>query len=154
MQQGNLNLSWNTNNQFYGYVADNNIYTYTGELVGVNLAKYQEVEQALIKCKNKLIELGEIKVPKTPEEIIKEQNEMLEKQSNIVNEMMNKYAELQQQMEVLKNGCKSTQRSDKLSPAGDERESRASIDKGSGDGGPVKDKNKGRCNTSTPSSEK
>lgn len=154
MQQGNLNLSWNTNNQFYGYVADNNIYTYTGELIGVNLAKYKEVEQALMKCKNRLIELGEIKIPKTPEEIIQEQNEMLEKQSNIVNEMMSKYAELQQQMEVLKNGCESTQRPNKLSTTGDEGKSGASVSKSSGDGGSVKDKNKGRCNSSTSSSEK
>ena len=97
MTQANYtNISFNTNTFFSGYVADNNIYTINGELIGVNLGKYQEVEQGLITCKNRLIELGEIKVPKTQEEIIKEQSEMLEKQQIILNEIMAK-------MELFKN---------------------------------------------------
>ena len=50
MQQGNYtNITWNGNNSFVGHVYDNNIYTMTGEQVGVNLAKYQDVEKALLK---------------------------------------------------------------------------------------------------------
>ena len=36
------------NLRFTGYVYDNNIYNYTGEQIGVNMARYQEVEQALV----------------------------------------------------------------------------------------------------------
>ena len=80
MTQANYtNISFNSSNFFSGYVADNNIYTINGELIGVNLAKYQEVEQGLLKCKNRLIELGEIKVPKTQEEIIAEQTSIIER---------------------------------------------------------------------------
>lgn len=97
MQQGNYtNITWNGTNNFAGYVFENNIYTITGEQIGVNLAKYQEVEQALLKCKNRLIELGEIKVPKTPEQIIQEQSEMLEKQSQAITQLLEKVNGLEQ----------------------------------------------------------
>ncbi len=104
MQQGNLNLSWNTNNQFYGYVLDNNIYTYTGELIGVNLAKYQEVEAGLQKCRDKLVELGVIVPEKTPEEIIKEQSELLKKQSEVCNSLMAQMQEMNIKLAELKGG--------------------------------------------------
>lgn len=94
MQQGNItSINWNASNFFSGYVADNNIYTYTGEIIGVNLKKYEEVKQALEKCKNRLIELGEIKLPKTPEEIMKEQTALIEKQSDLINKLMEKINE-------------------------------------------------------------
>lgn len=97
MQQGNYtNITWNGNNSFAGYVYDNNIYTITGEQVGVNLAKYQDVEKALLKCKNRLIELGEIKVPKTPEQIIQEQSDILEKQTQAINKLLEKVNEYEQ----------------------------------------------------------
>lgn len=97
MQQGNYtNITWNGTNNFAGYVFEDNIYTITGEQIGVNLAKYQEVEQALLKCKNRLIELGEIKVPKTPEQIIQEQSEMLEKQSQAITQLLEKVNGLEQ----------------------------------------------------------
>lgn len=83
------------NLRFTGYVYDNNIYTYTGEQIGVNLAKYQEVEQALVKCKNRLIELGEIKVPKTPEQIIQEQQQLLDRQTTAINTLLEKVNELE-----------------------------------------------------------
>lgn len=102
MQQGNLNLSWNTNNQFYGYVADNNIYTYTGELIGVNLAKYQEVEAGLQKCRDKLVELGVIVPEKTPEEIMKEQAELLKKQSEVCSSLMAQMQEINAKFAELK----------------------------------------------------
>lgn len=85
-----INTSWNSNLTFLGYVNNNDIYTSNGELIGVNLAKYQEVEQALLTCKNRLIELGEIKVPKTQEEIIAEQTKLIETQQALLNEIMAK----------------------------------------------------------------
>lgn len=94
MQQGNItSINWNANNFFSGYVSDNNIYTYAGEIIGVNLKKYEEVRQALEKCKNRLIELGEIKIPKTPEEMMKEQTALIEKQSELINKLMEKINE-------------------------------------------------------------
>lgn len=102
MQQGNYtNITWNGNNSFVGYVCDNNIYTMAGEQVGVNLAKYQDVEKALLKCKNRLIELGEIKVPKTPEQIIQEQSDMLEKQTQAINKLLEKVNEYEQHHQLI-----------------------------------------------------
>lgn len=141
MQQGNLNLSWNANTSFYGYVSDNNIYTNLGEQVGVNLAKYNEVEQALIKCKNRLIELGEIKIPKTPDEIIKEQSEMIEKQNIAINQMLKK-------MEEMTNGYGTTKGDNQLSTSEYERESEPSSIESVGDGRPNTNKNKGGRNKS------
>lgn len=89
MQQGNItSINWNNTNQFFAYINEGNIYQYDGQLVGVHINKYKEVEDALKKCKDKLIELGIIKMPKTPEEIIKEQTEMIEKQQALLNEIM------------------------------------------------------------------
>ena len=135
MQQGNLNLSWNANTSFYGYVSDNNIYTNLGEQVGVNLAKYNEVEQALIKCKNRLIELGEIKIPKTPDEIIKEQSEMIEKQNQAINQMLAR-------IEELSHEYRTTKGNNELSTGELKRESDTSIEQGIGDNRPNADKNK------------
>lgn len=100
MQQGNMviNTSWGNNLNFFGYVCNDDIYTNSGELIGVNLKKYQEVEQALTTCKNRLIELGEIKLPKTQDEIIKEQSEMLEKQSETLKQIMTNFQQLQEQL--------------------------------------------------------
>lgn len=79
----------NTSN-FMGYCYQDGIFNYMGEQIGVTLDKYKEVEQALLKCKNRLIELGEIKIPKTQEEIIKEQSEMIERQQALLNELVSK----------------------------------------------------------------
>lgn len=65
MQQGNLNVNWNTNSSFLVYIQNDDIFSYDGQKIGVVNKKYNEVEQGLIKCKEKLIELGVIKVPKT-----------------------------------------------------------------------------------------
>lgn len=94
MTQGNItSINWN-GNFFSGYVADNNIYTYNGELVGVNLAKYQETERGLQKCRDKLVELGVIVPEKKPEEIIKEQSELLQKQTEMCNTLIAKLEQL------------------------------------------------------------
>ena len=92
-QQGNYtSINWGCNT-FYCYLNNDDIYQYNGEIIGVSLQKYKLVEEALLKCKNKLIELGEIEIPKTQEQIIQEQNEMLKN-------MMQMYKELQQKVEA------------------------------------------------------
>ena len=100
MQQGNMtiNTSWNNNLNFFGYVNNDDIYTSNGELIGVNLKKYKEVEQGLITCKNKLIELGAIEVEKTPEEIIKEQSAMLKQQGEALTQIMTSFQQLQERL--------------------------------------------------------
>lgn len=90
MQQGNLNVNWNTNSSFLVYIQNDDIFSYDGQKIGVVNKKYNDVEQGLIKCKEKLIELGIIKVPKTQEEIIKEQSEMIEKQQALLNDLITK----------------------------------------------------------------
>lgn len=125
MTQGNItSINWNGNNFFSGYVADNNIYTYNGELIGVNLAKYQETERGLQKCRDKLVELGVIVPEKKPEEIIKEQSELLQKQTEMCNTLIAKL----EQLGGL-NGLTSTQGNNTVvtNATDNERESIASI---------------------------
>lgn len=110
MTQGNItSINWNGNNFFSGYVADNNIYTYNGELIGVNLAKYQETERGLQKCRDKLVELGVIIPEKKPEEIIKEQSELLQKQTDLCNSLMAKMQEMTDKIGGLGNGFECNQ---------------------------------------------
>lgn len=105
MNQGSLtSINWSMPSNFTGYVYDNDIYMYNGEKIGVNLAKYQEVEQALTKCKNRLIELGEIKIPKTQDQIIQEQQDLLEKQSQAIQQLLEKINEPKQNNELLTTG--------------------------------------------------
>ena len=100
MQPSNItSINWGNTSTFTGYVYDNTIYTFTGEQIGVTLAKYQEVEQGLLKCKNRLIELGEIKVPKTQDQIIQEQQELLDKQTAMMNQLLEKINEFKQSSE-------------------------------------------------------
>ena len=119
-QQGNVtSFSWNANMPFYCYVSNDDIYHYNGDVVGVSISKYKQVEEALLKCKNRLIELGEIKMPKTPEEIIKEQSEMLEKQAKILDNVMNMYTELKEKVEAV-NEHTENKRIDRESTSRDE----------------------------------
>lgn len=90
MSMNMTNINWNSNTTFMAFIQNDEIFTFDGQKIGVTLAKYNEVEQGLLKCKNRLIELGEIKVPKTQEEIIKEQSEMIEKQQALLNDLINK----------------------------------------------------------------
>ena len=99
-QQGNYtSINWGCNT-FYCYLNNDDIYQYNGEIIGVSLNKYKLVEEALLKCKNKLIELGAIEIPKTQEQIIQEQNEMLKN-------MMQMYKELQQKVEANNEHCEN-----------------------------------------------
>lgn len=137
MQQANYtNITWNGTNNFAGYVYDNNIYTLTGEQIGVNLAKYQEVEDALLKCKNRLIELGEIKVPKTPEQIIQEQSDMLEKQQQAITQLLEKINGLEQNYQHASTEHQS--------------ECTTGVTTSDGNGGPDSNQNKRRCTKSSP----
>ena len=113
-QQGNYtSINWGCNT-FYCYLNNDDIYHYNGEIIGVSLQKYKLVEEALLKCKNKLIELGEIEIPKTQEQIIQEQNEMLKN-------MMQMYKELQQKVEA-NNEHSENQKCVSNVTAGDKRE--------------------------------
>lgn len=135
MNQGSLtSINWSMPSTFTGYVYENDIYTYDGQRIGVNLAKYQEIEQALTKCKNRLVELGEIKLPKTQEQIIQEQSEMIEKQSAVLNQLMEKINEFQSNSKL---------------PATEYEEQGDTSDTASTDDvRPVKSKNTGRCSKS------
>lgn len=97
MSMNMTSFNWNNVSSFMAYMQNDEIYSFDGQKVGVNLKKYKEIEDGLIKCKNRLIELGEIKIPKTQEEIIKEQSEMIEKQQALLNDLINKMGE--------QNGC-------------------------------------------------
>jgi len=105
MQQGNLNLNWNTSNMFTAYATDGDIFLISGEHIGVSLIKYQEMEKAFQKCRNKLVELGVIVPEKKPEEIIKEQAELLQKQTDMCNSMMAQMQEMAKKLEGVANGC-------------------------------------------------
>lgn len=152
MTQANYtNISFNSNNFFSGYVSNNDIYTINGELIGVNLAKFQEVEQGLLTCKNRLIELGEIKVPKTQEEIIKEQSEMLEKQQIVINQML---VTCQQLQERINNEYTTTDGANKLFASTNEEQSNASTRESTSNDRPVENKNTSGCNASSGKSKK
>ena len=106
MQQGNItSINWNANSFFSGYVSNDDIYTYTGEVIGVNLKKYNEVKTALEKCKKRLIELGEIKLPKTPEELMKEQSDLINKQAKMIDKLMEQLNEHRENTELPTTEC-------------------------------------------------
>lgn len=140
MQPSNItSINWGNTSTFTGYIYDGVIYTFTGEQLGVSLAKYQEVEQGLIKCKNRLIELGEIKVPKTPEQIIQEQQDMIAKQNEMMNSLMEKINELRTNYE--------------LPSSKHEEQCETSITESITDNRSNKHKNKRRCDQSTQQSD-
>ena len=142
MTQGNItSINWNGNNFFSGYVAENNIYTYNGELIGVNLAKYQETERGLQKCRDKLVELGVIVPEKKPEEIIKEQSELLQKQTEMCNTLIAKL----EQLGGL-NGLTGTQGDNTVvtNATDNKRESIASIQQSNTDNKPPSELHNGR----------
>lgn len=152
MQQGNMtiNTSWSNNLNFFGYVNNDNIYTSNGELIGVNLKKYQEIEQGLITCKNRLIELGEIEVEKTPEEIIKEQSEMIKQQGQALNEIMASFQQLKEQL----NECTVNSRDISNDSETSEGQCKTSDKQNVSDTRPVADKNASGCTKSNTISKK
>lgn len=132
MQQGQItSINWNNANNFAGYIVDNNIFYFNGEHIGVTLAKFQEVANALQKCKNRLIELGEIKVPKTPEQIMQEQAALIEKQSQAINQLLEKMNE--------------PRPNNVLSSEGPQGKSEDSDTNGASESRPDNSKNKRRC---------
>lgn len=152
-QQGNFtSINW-FNNTFYCYLNNDDIYQYNGELIGVSLNKYKQVEEALTKCKNRLIELGEIKVPKTQEEIIKEQSEIIDKQAKAFNEMMGMLTELKEKVEV-SHEYTENQEPNKLSATRDEGQVHRGIIEGSGNDRPDRDTDKRTGNTGSTKAKK
>ena len=142
MNQGSItNINWNANNMFTVFAKDEGLYLFSGEQVGVSLKKYTEIEQALTKCKNRLIELGEIKIPKTPEEIIAEQNEMLSKQGEMLRDMIKQVNDLQNKIGVSTNEYANDTSASKLSTTGHKRKSRRVDIESPNNGGPVQDTN-------------
>lgn len=135
MQQGNYtNITWNgTTNVFAAYLQGDAIFSANGEQVGVSVAKYKEVEEALLKCKNRLIELGEIKIPKTQEEIIAEQQQLLEQQSKAI-------AQLLEKVETYGKSTRDVEPNTTEISGGD----KAGTEQSSDDGRPVKGKQSGR----------
>ena len=152
-QQGNYtSINW-FNNTFYCYLNNDDIYQYNGELIGVSLNKYKQVEEALAKCKNRLIELGEIKIPKTPEEIIREQSEIIDKQSKAFNEMMGMLTELKEKVEV-NHEYTENKEPNKLSTAELEGKNDRGINNSSGISRPDRDTDKRPSNTSSTKAKK
>ena len=156
MQQGNMtiNTTWSINLNFFGFVNNDDIYTSNGELIGVNLKKYQTIEQALITCKNKLIELGAIEVEKTPEEIIKEQSEMIKQQSQAMNELLITCKELKSQIDEVKNEYQSNKRDNKLFTGEHTQQCVSSVGESIADNRPNENKNTSGCNASSSKSKK
>jgi hypothetical protein len=70
------------NNYFGGYIDDENIVSadFYGnkQIVGVTMKKYNETMDLLNSYYNKLVELGVIEKEKTPEDIAKEQQELMQ----------------------------------------------------------------------------
>jgi hypothetical protein len=145
-QQGNYtSINWGCNT-FYCYLNNDDIYQYNGEIIGVSLNKYKLVEDALLKCKNKLIELGEIEIPKTQEQIIQEQNEMLKN-------MMQMYKELQQKVEA-NNEYSENQKHTGDVTAGDKGQSDERVIRSIEDNRPNGDTDKRTSNTGSTKAKK
>lgn len=124
---------------FTVYAKEEGLFLFSGEQVGVSLKKYSEIEQALTKCKNRLIELGEIKIPKTPEEIIAEQNEMLTKQGEMLRDMIKQVNDLQSKIGVSANEYASNTSTSELSTSRRKRKSGGIDIESPNNGGPVQD---------------
>lgn len=148
MQQGSFNLNWTGNNMFSVYANEGNIYFLNGEQIGVSLAKYQEMEQAFQKCRNKLVELGVIVPEKTPEEIIKEQSELLAKQTKICNDLMLQMQEMSQKFQDIgeNNGFRTSKidNSTVTDSTTEQTESTTSVQSSGTDSKPANELHKGR----------
>lgn len=152
MQQGNItSINWGAGNSIpvTVFIQNDNIFKLSGEQIGVTIQKYKEIEDGLIKCKNRLIELGEIKVPKTPDEIIKEQNEMLQRQNEALNQVLIKCNELQEKLKEVSYEQTSITKPIELSSPKHTGESSTSNIESAGDCRPLNDTDKRGCNKST-----
>lgn len=95
----------NINGQFVALVENGLIYqinSFTGQKtkVGVVQQTYDELQGITDGYYNKLVELGVIIPPKTPEQVIEEQQKAMQ-------DMFALIKDLKQEVEVLKNGCNS-----------------------------------------------
>lgn len=157
MQQGNItSINWGAGNSIpvTVFIQNDNIFKLSGEQIGVTVQKYKEIEDGLIKCKNRLIELGEIKVPKTPDEIIKEQNEMLQRQNEALNQVLIKCNELQEKLKEVSYEQTNISKPFEISSPKCTRESSTGNIESLGDCRPLDDTDKRGCNKSIPKSKK
>lgn len=98
----NKTIYSNINGQFVAMVDNGVIYqinSFTGQKaqVGVVQQTYDELQSITDNYYNKLVELGAIVPPKTPEQVIEEQQKAMQ-------DMFSLIKELKQEVEVLKNG--------------------------------------------------
>ena len=89
------------NNFFGGTIEGDNILTtdFYGnkQLIGVTTKKHQETLDLLNKYYNKLVELGVIEKEKTPEDIAKEQQQMMQLMMQQMKDMQDKLESLQRE---------------------------------------------------------
>lgn len=78
--------------------------------IGVTDSKYNELKTLSESYYDKLVELGAITPPKTPEQIQAENMQLM-------NSMLEQMKAMQAEMEVLKNECKSTSAATQYEPA-------------------------------------
>lgn len=95
------------NNYFGGYIDRDNIYSadFYGnkQVIGVTMKKHQETLDLLNTYYNKLIDLGIIEKEKTPEDIAKEQQQMMQSMIAQMKSMQEKLDNLQNQNEIEKD---------------------------------------------------
>lgn len=95
------------NNYFGGYIDGDNIYSadFYGnkQVIGVTMKKHQETLDLLNTYYNKLIDLGIIEKEKTPEDIAKEQQQMMQSMIAQMKSMQEKLDNLQNQNEIEKD---------------------------------------------------
>lgn len=97
---------YNLNGQFVACVENGNIYqfnSFTGQklLVGVTQQTFDELQSITDGYYNKLVEVGVITPPKTPEQIIEEQQKAMQDMYGLIKD-------LKAEVEVLKNGRNAT----------------------------------------------
>lgn len=101
--QENKTIYSNINGQFVALVDNGCIYqlnSFTGQRnqIGVVQQTFEELKAITDDYYNKLVELGAIVPPKTPEQVIEEQQKAMQ-------DMFALIKDLKKEVEVLKNGC-------------------------------------------------
>lgn len=100
------------------------------QLIGKTLASYNELEQTTTEYYNKLVELGEIIPPKSPEELMAEMQKSMLEMSGIIAGLSNELKELKNREPgqcACSSGADVSQRKSKRggteSPGSDQRDS-------------------------------